>query len=552
MMTEDRGLNRRGFLKMTTGAMLGMAGAEPVASSAAPAAQEGREVIQGIRTRRAIPGEPYDLAGKRLVFTNWHYVRPGDLDWVNDQGKSVYVHGNEGPWGAHYRGIDTPRGIRLAAQRPQRIGPLSRPSRILQEGPIIRGWAGGGYFESVDGLQWERKADLINAPDFSNVFVDPSAPEAERYKCVWVDDAIGAAEFEAYRKRRPDDWEPRALLHLAETGRVAGIRGAVSPDGIRWTKLPEPLVIEYSDTEIVAYYDAWRGKYVLYTRYWSVGPYTRRLPADIRHSWTGVGRRAIGRSETDDFRRFPPSRMIVEPTPDMAPSDVLYTNCRTSIPGAPDHHLMFPTIWHVDEDTTSVTMLSSHDGEVWHFVPGAPLMQQGASALMQRGAPALMQRGAPALMETQPFGQWDGGCVWVSPPLLELPDGRFALPYRGDNFPHKYPRGQRKSEEGYAIWPRGRLVALEAPDRGEFATVAIMPPGRKLRINALTQRVGSILVQVDGAPGRSFAEATPIVGDQYRTPVTWKGQEDLGHKEGSPIILRFRMEKAKLFGLEFE
>ena len=54
--------------------------------------------------------------------------------------------------------------------------------------------------------------------------------------------------------------------------------------------------------------------------------------------------------------------------------------------------------------------------------------------------------------------------------------------------------------------------------------------------------------QIDG---RSFAGATPIVGDQYRTPVTGNGQDDMGHKEGAPIILRFRMEKANLFGLEF-
>ena len=35
------------------------------------------------------------------------------------------------------------------------------------------------------------------------------------------------------------------------------------------------------------------------------------------------GGRAIGRSETTDFRRFPVSQMILEPTPDMRPADVL-------------------------------------------------------------------------------------------------------------------------------------------------------------------------------------------------------------------------------------
>jgi hypothetical protein len=41
-----------------------------------------REVVPGISTDRVIPGTPYELAGKRIVFTNWYYIDPGDLDWL--------------------------------------------------------------------------------------------------------------------------------------------------------------------------------------------------------------------------------------------------------------------------------------------------------------------------------------------------------------------------------------------------------------------------------------------------------------------------------------
>ena len=34
-------------------------------------------------------GEPYELTGKRIVFTTWYWVRPGEYDWVDDQGKTV-------------------------------------------------------------------------------------------------------------------------------------------------------------------------------------------------------------------------------------------------------------------------------------------------------------------------------------------------------------------------------------------------------------------------------------------------------------------------------
>ena len=87
--------------------------------------------------------------------------------------------------------------------------------------------------------------------------------------------------------------------------------------------------------------------------------------------------------------------------------------------------------------------------------------------------------------------------------------------------------------------------------------MGVMAPGRKLRINAVTKRAGWIKVAVsdlDGSflEGRSFEDATPIVGDRFWTPVTWNGQEDLGFEEGQPICLRFKMKKAQIFGLEFE
>jgi hypothetical protein len=265
------------------------------------------------------------------------------------------------------------------------------------------------------------------------------------------------------------------------------------------------------------------------TRAWSIGPRTDRLPPDIRNSWTGEGRRAIGRTASRDFRRFTPSEMILEPTLDMLPSEQLYTNCYTTIPGAPDQHLMFPTIWNGSvDDTTRIALASSHDGKVWHWVPGGEILQTG------------------------PFGRWNGGCVWATPDLLELPNGDWALPYLAHNFPHKYPRGQVVGGTGYAIWPKGRLVAVEARDRGAFTMITVIAPGKTLKINALTLRTGSIKVEVAGKTGRTFADCTPIVGDQAWTPVTWRGTPDLGIDPGQPVTLRIEMERAKIYGIEFD
>ncbi|MBN1343811.1 MAG: hypothetical protein JXQ73_14100 [Phycisphaerae bacterium] len=506
-------------------------------------------------------GEPYELLGKRLVFTNWHYVRPGSFAWVDDKGRSVSVVGSQGPWGAHFRRYDYPHGIRLVALRAEKRGPIlkfERPwegkgvniSTLIHHEGKYRGWGGcqtkegqryACYFESDDGLDWRRpKLGIVefggnkdnNLMEITpgTVFIDPAGPPEERYKAV-SEGPVDRDRIEAFTKRRPDAREHRAWR--ADAGEVFGVLGAVSPDGYRWKRLPDPLAIEHCDTQVVAYYDERLKKYVIYTRNWSVGARSTRAPEDRGLSWLNVARRSIGRTESDNFRDFPLSRIILEPGPSLLPSDTLYTNCKTTIPGAPDHHLLFPTVWHTSDDSCSVVVASSLDGKVWHYLPGEPVL------------------------ETGPFGAFDGGCVFASPNLVELANGDFVLPYTGYIFPHKYPRGSWKFQTGYAVWPKGRLIALEAVDRGEFATVGVMPPGRKLRINALTKRAGSILVEVVGQNGQvdgdhSFGDCKTIIGDQHWTPVTWKGKDDLGFKEGEFIYLRFRMEKAQLFGLEFE
>ncbi|MBI3921588.1 MAG: hypothetical protein HY318_09245 [Armatimonadetes bacterium] len=517
--------------------------------------------------KQRVTGEPYELAGRRMVFTNWYYVRPGSYGWYDAAGNGVSASRQAalGPWEAQFKRRDCPQGIRLVAQPAQRRGPLlglERPwektgvsaGTLLKEGDRYRFWAGcqgedgqsrSCCFESKDGITWERpKLGLVEfagsrdnnllpfAPGL--VFIDPSAPPEERYKGVSTD-SYSQDEFEAFRKRRPEDWEHRA--QRKDVGHIYGVAGFVSPDGLKWKKIVEPLVVEHSDTQTTAYFDEQLNKYVLYTRNWMVGPRSPRAQEDRPMGWLGeapgAGRRSIGRTESDSFLQFPLSEVILEPSPDMLPNDLLYTNCKTTIPGSPDQHLLFPAVWNTGTDATKIVMASSRDGKVWNYVPGRPVL------------------------ETAPFGQWDGGCVFASPNLTELPDGSFVLPYTGYVYPHKYPRGAWKFQPGLAVWPKGRLVALEAEERGEFATVGFIPPGRKLRINAVTQRAGSILVEVadlDGnpIPGRTFEEVAPIIGDQHKTPVTWKGQDDLGHKEGAAIILRFRMDRAQLFGLEFE
>lgn len=511
-MEKKEALSRREFLRGATGTLMGFSAFSSAESRSANGGMKGKVTSQvGAADKVAI--EPYDPAVKRrVVFTDWRHINPGWFEWVDDKGTPHGTRETFEVGALRFRPHNRPYGLRLVAQQAEHVGPILKPEHpwenmgvciqtVICEKGIYRAWGVCNpelmenylcYLESKDGMTWERpKVGLFEFRGSSDnnllmsqgwnraVFVDPTAPPEERYKMI--------------------------------TGDRAGVCAAVSSEGLRWTDLPEPILRDASDTQNIAYYDEALHKYVLYHR-------------KFVHE-----RRAVGRSESADFRNFPPSDLILEAIPDDMPACVdLYTNCRTTIPGAPDHHLMFPTVYHRDQDLGSLAIASSHDGRLWHFLAGSPVW-------------------------TARPDKWDRGWTTASPNLLELADGSFALPYVSCNMPHKYPRGKLKYWGGYAVWPKGRIVALEAPKEGEFTILGIsVAAKRELRINAVTAPKGSVRVEAVGAPGRSFTEANPIVGDHHRTLVTWKNHHDLGLKEDEGITLRFRMQKARIFGLEFQ
>ncbi len=530
-------------------------------------------------------GEPVRLLGNRLAFTGWHWLRPGGFSW-EASGKGGRLQDDVRPDEARIRRTDVAWGVKLVTNPGERVGPLIEAempweegvgvafTTLIKEQGIYRAWSlpfhtSGRprgqrflmYFESDDGMRWKRPNlglyeyngsranNILNRsthdytkataetpmqfrkPELFNgtVFIDPSAPQAERYK-IFASGNISKDDFERYKRQRPNEIDWRDNDDLTDAGSKA-VRGAVSPDGIRWTILPDALVIEPSDTLLVAYYDEALGKYVAYTR--KRTGLRRAAGFSKRDSrTTDPLRRCIGRSETVDFRRFPVSELALEATPYHNPGDELYANCRTAVPGAPDHHLMFPNVWSNWDDTTRFPLATSPEGIRWDFLPGPPVFA------------------------TAPFGAWDGGSVFMAPNLTEMPDGSWVLPYSGFNVPHKYPRAYWKFAQGYARWPNGRLVGIRADEQGGFATLGLVPAGRRMYVNCVSSRAGGVRIEVaglDGKPlfGRGFEDCTGLVGDQPRGVVSWGSQTDLGHKEGQAVILRFRLEQATVYWIDF-
>jgi len=538
-------------------------------------------------------GEPVVLGGRHIYFTSWKYVRPGQFAWqlapkpdagAADSDEGAWLQGDRGA-AARFQLIDMPRGIRLVAERGRKVpfqpgqiaatlfddgkykawytlDPCDDPEPLSSKDKILPGHNQHVcYAESADGLHWQRpdlglfeyagsrannivfRGDLDGSTrgwHGGSVFVDPSSRD-EHYKMVYLG-IITDQEWERFAAKYPGQADTMARRHAVGGYRcVVALFGAVSPDGLHWQSLAEPLMIQHADTLNTCSYDLELKKYVAYVRMWQVGrqaPGYAELAAD---SWIGVGRRSIGRAESDDFRHFDKPRIAFATGADQASSHVWYLNGKTTLPGCPDQHVMFPWLWEMESDGGSVWLLSSADGSFWSKVPGGPVVEVGAP-------------GSP-----------DGGHVACTGNLLEYPGDRWCIAYGGSPIPHKYPGrdlAKRKGlfpglagVSGLATWPRGRLVALQCAEEGQFATVAVVPPAGRIRLNAVVKPTGYIQVAVrllgkGDVPGRSFDQTDRLVGDDLAMPVSWSGEADLRHG-GAAVILRFRLRQAKLYGIEF-
>lgn len=539
-------------------------------------------------------GEPVELRSNFVYFTSWKYVRQGGFGWqIQHAADATESEKNVGAWlegdgtrPAVFTTSDMPRGIRLVAQKAEKrpfqpgqiaaqvfdegkyktwytMAPCAEPEPYSTKDRILPGYNSAiAYAESADAVKWDvpklglidyagnKDNNVVFRGDLNgsvrgfhggSVFVDPSSKD-EHYKMLYLG-IITDEEWNAFAAKYPEEVDTMARRPDVSGFRcVVAVFGAVSPDGLHWTSLPEPLMIQHADTMNTCYYDVERKEYVAYVRGWQVNPRVHGEEPENLDVWIGVGRRSIARSVSKDYRHFSKPEIAVSTGADMAPSHLYYTNGKTTLPGIPDNHVMFPWVWELESDGGASWLLSSADGWTWSRVPGGPVVDLGLP-------------GTPT-----------GGYVVCSGNLLEYPGELWGIPYGANPIPHKYPGRnfeKRKglfpgvpSEGGLAVWPRGRLVALECGEEGEFATVAFMPRGTHIRLNASVKPTGYIKVAVrrfgsDGdIAGRSFDEADPIVGDGLAIPVTWKGDAELNH-EGKAVILRFHLRQAKLFGIEF-
>jgi len=496
--------------------------------------------------------EPFALPSNVMLFHDWRWVNHGYPLWRGPDGQAVPMfHPRELP-PIHFERGDSPHGLALRAVPARKSDPFLAPTgaegiigcpRVMRDGSTYRLWyeavpadcRGGGhenvlcYAQSDDGRSWTRpdvgkvltgrNGNVVFGGELAGewgyhgggVFEDPAAPEAERFKVVYLG-RMDVPQWQALAAEYPGRVSPG---HSWDAGAAYAACAAVSPDGLRWTRLPVPVSLHMSDTHNTAYYDTQLRKYVWFCRTWT------------------MGRRSIGRSVSDDFREFAPPETVLWPGADVTATATWYGNGKTLYPGTVDYHLLLPWRWQVSDDRFQTHLLTSPDAILWTAPPGNLVLAPGER------------------------GQWDTGGVISGCGMVELPGGEIGVPFVGYRVPHKYPRKPPLGQFAWALWRRDRLVALEADETGEFSTWLVQPRGRQLRMNVQTKFSGHVRVEVLGLdrrplPGRSLEDCDVIDGDFDEKVVTWRGDSDMrGRPDDGPVAFRIAMQHARLFSLRF-
>ena len=510
---------------------------------------------------------PFDVAAGYHPFMDHRFVHAGQPRWGGADGAPIHYWDQVDLDQIREAHESVPRGIELRAQPAERSEPIltcTEPWEYMMGGPqIIRdggmyrawyhvippdhwdpdlapsiGWGPdwGGflcYAESDDGFVWRKPAlgrytwqghddtnivlgrELVGQSGLhgQSIFVDPQAPDHERFKAIYMG-KVTEDVIRKWMRAHPDRVDPWSSMHPDRA-----ILVATSPDGIGWTPHPDPVVIYISDTQNVVDWNPQRQSYVWYSRGWS---------------WD---RRTIARAESPDFFDWPlPESVLTMPPENLAMTDI-YTNGKVTYPGDPTTHIMFPTLYDRALDTTTVAVATSSDDIAWDWVPGGPVLKPGID------------------------GAFDSGCVFACKGLVDLPGAQVGMAYTGYNLPHKYPREQLQSGSALALWPRGRIAGLAADGDGEFSTPPLLLHGRELRLNLQTAGDGEVRVTaLERAPGwtsrpghgalDSLGASQPMQGDHLSVPVCWNGEPTLRVSTHGPVVLRFQLRRATVFGFE--
>jgi hypothetical protein len=408
--------------------------------------------------------------------------------------------------------IDRMDSTALRLHEPQLAPAMSQPADNLEYGTVIkdgdlfrlytrdgRGAKFDGdatevtrYCESRDGVHWRK-------PKLGLYEVDGS-----KENNVILHDAPFCHNFSPFLDRRPGVPAGERFKALAGTVKSSLVAFA-SGDGIRWRKLrPEP-VIRYTkqyafDSQNVSFWSESEARYVCYFRHF----------LDNRF-------RSVCRTTSPDFLTW------TEPVPlrPNFPGEHLYTTLTHPYFRAPHLYIALPTRFHPDRgESTDILFMTARGDSRFDRTFREAFIRPGLD-------PARWgNRSNYAALNVVPTGPTEMS-------IYTTPFRRFVL-----------------RTDGFASVHAGA-------DAGEMVTRWLRFSGKELVINYSTSAGGTVRAELQGEDGKSLpgftlADCRNLVGDAIEQAVAWGKTSDLSAFAGKTVRLRFSMQEADLYSLQFK
>ncbi len=408
--------------------------------------------------------------------------------------------------------IDRLAGAELRLHEPTLAPPMTEPAdnleygTVIKDGPTYRLYTRDGrgakqdgdepevtrYCESSDGVHWTR-------PQLGLCEIDGS-----RANNVILHEPPFCHNFSPFLDTRPDVPPEARFKALAGTVK-SSLAAFVSGDGVRWRKLrPEPVITytkEYAfDSQNVSFWSEFEGCYLCYFRHFLDGKL-----------------RSVCRTTSRDFLTW------TEPVPlrPNFPGEHLYTTLTHPYFRAPHTYIALPTRFHPERgESTDILFMTARGNR--------PFDRTFREAFIRPGLdPARWgNRSNYAALNVVPTGPAEMS-------IYATPFRRFVL--RTDGFASIYA----------------------GADAAEMITRPLTFAGGELTVNYATSAGGSLRVEVQDAangqalPGFTLAECRTLVGDAIEQPVRWSGSGALAALAGRPVRLRFALQEADVFAIQF-
>ena len=408
--------------------------------------------------------------------------------------------------------IDRLENVTLRLHEPRLAPAMTEPAdnmeygTVIRDGDLFRLYTRDGrgakfdgdtpevtrYCESRDGIHWTR-------PKLGLFEIDGSKDNN-----VILHEAPFCHNFSPFLDQRPDVPSQERFKALAGTVK-SGLVAFISADGIHWKKLrPEPVITytkEYAfDSQNVAFWSEAEGCYVCYFRHF--------LDKKLR---------SVCRTTSADFVTWS------EPVPlkPNFPGEHIYTTLTHPYFRAPHIYIATPTRFHPERgESTDILFMTTRGAGPYDRTFREAFIRPGLDP--ERWG----NRSNYAALNVVPTGPAEMS-------IYTTPFRRFTL-----------------RTDGFASVHAGA-------DSGEMVTRPLRFAGKELVINYSTSAGGSVRVEIQDEsgtpiPGFSLADSQGLVGDTIEQQVRWKNGSDVSSLAGKAVRLRFVMQEADLFAIQFQ